>query len=140
MMTERSICLAAVVLTALACPTIADEAADKEAKKLDVTWKFLSLKSDGAEAPKEVIREWRWVILDKVLTIPGEGKSSLEIDPSKSPKALDMTSLDGKSKGKDFQCIYKIEGGKLTICFPKGGRIRGTSPGPTNSTAVRAGP
>jgi uncharacterized protein (TIGR03067 family) len=109
-----------VVLTALVFPTLADDATDKEAKRLDGTWRFLSLKSDGQEAPQEVIREWRWVIRDRVLTIPGGGKSSLEIDPSKSPKALDMTSLDGATKGKKMQCIYRFEEDRLTICFPGG--------------------
>ena len=120
MITRRSVCLAVVFLTALAVPSLADDAVDNETKKLDGTWKFVSLKSDGAEAPEEVIQGWRWVIRDKVLTIPGEGKSSLEVDPSKTPKALDMTSLEGKSKGKSFQCIYKLEKDRLTICFPEG--------------------
>jgi RNA polymerase sigma-70 factor (ECF subfamily) len=120
MITRRSICLAVVFLTALAVPSRAVDAVDKESNKLDGTWKFVSLKSDGEEAPKEVIREWRWVIRDGVLTIPGEGKSSLKVDPSKSPKALDMTSLEGKSKGKSFRCIYKLEKDRLTICFPEG--------------------
>ena len=120
MITRRSVCLAVVFLTALALPSLADEAADKEARRLDGTWRFLSLESDGDKAPREVIQEWRWVIRDGVLTIPGEGKSSLEVDPSKTPKALDMTSLEGKSKGKSFQCIYKIDAGRLTICFPEG--------------------
>src|SRR5687767_3386897 len=116
MITWRSVCLAAVVLSAFASTTFAD----KEAKKLDGTWRFLSLMSDGREAPKEAIQKWRWVIRDKVLTIAGGGKYSLEIDPSKSPKALDMTRLDGDAKGKTFRCIYKLEEGRLTICFPKG--------------------
>ncbi|MEJ7640319.1 MAG: TIGR03067 domain-containing protein [Singulisphaera sp.] len=120
MITRRSVCLAVVFLTALAMPSLADEAADKEARRLDGTWKFLSLESDGDKAPEEVIQKWRWVIRDKVLTIPGEGKSSLEVDPSKTPKALDMTSLEGKSKGKSFECIYKLDEDRLTICFPEG--------------------
>ncbi len=120
MMTRRSLRLTVFFLTALAIPSLADEAADTEARRLDGTWKFISLESDGDKAPEEVIQGWRWVIRDGVLTIPGEGQSSLEVAPSKTPKALDMTSLEGKSKGKSFRCIYKLEKDRLTICFPEG--------------------
>jgi uncharacterized protein (TIGR03067 family) len=126
----RSVWLAGVLLTAPSSPTIAGDAADKEARRLDGTWRFLSLKSDGEDAPEEVIGKWRWVIRDRVLTIPGpgngEGKSSLKIDPSKSPKAIDITGVDGPGKGETVECIYKIEGERLTICLPGG---KGGSPG-----------
>jgi uncharacterized protein (TIGR03067 family) len=120
MLTRSSLAIAGVLLAIFAFPAFADDANDKEAKNLDGTWRFLSLKSDGEEAPKDVIDSWRWVIKDKTLTIAGEGKSSLEIDPSQLPKALNVTSLEGRSKGKKLQCIYKLEEKRLTICFPEG--------------------
>jgi uncharacterized protein (TIGR03067 family) len=118
----RSAVLAGVVLAALASLAIADDAADKEAKRLEGTWKFLSLSVDGDEAPQEFIQKGRWSIRGKEITIPGPGggKLSYKVDPSRSPKAIDMTGSDGPGRGKTLKGIYKIEEGRLTICLPGG--------------------
>jgi uncharacterized protein (TIGR03067 family) len=119
-----SIRLAGIVLTALASTSLADEAAEEESRKLEGTWKFVSLMSDGQEAPKEVIEKWRWSVRGDEITwgdpIQGETKTSFKIDPSKSPKAIEITALDGKTKGKSLQGIYRFEGERLTVCLPEG--------------------
>jgi uncharacterized protein (TIGR03067 family) len=119
---RRSVGLAGVVLTAFASLVIADDAADKEAKRLEGTWKFVSLTVEGDEAPQEFIQKGRWSIRGKEITIPGAGggKISYKVDPSRSPKVIDMTALDGPSKGKMIKGIYKIEEEQLTICLPGG--------------------
>jgi len=121
-MNLASVLFAGVVLSAYPSPSLADEPADKELKQLDGTWKFISLKSDGEEAPAEFLRQARWIIRDKELNIPGAGggKSSIKLDPSKSPKWFDLTSKEGPAKGKTAKAIYKLADGKLTICFPGG--------------------
>src|SRR4051794_3629662 len=127
-----SIRLAGVILTVMASTSVADDTAVREAKGLEGTWKFVSLKSDGEEAPKEVIAKWRWVIRGNEITWGGPGqdeKTSFKVDPSKSPKAIDITALDGKTKGKSMQGIYRLEGERLTVCLPEGrqaeeGRVR----------------
>ena len=47
-----------------------------------------------------------------------ERKQTFKLDPAKSPKEIDITSLDGQEKGKTAACIYKLEKDRLTICIP----------------------
>ena len=112
-----------VVLTALASTSIADDAAEKESKGLEGTWKFVSLKTDGQEAPKEVIEKWRWVLRGKEITcgdpVHNETKSSFRINPTKTPKTIDITGMDEKGKGKSLRGIYRLEGQRLTVCLPE---------------------
>ena len=39
-------------------------------------------------------------------------KSSFKLDPSKSPKEIDLIGLDGPQKGKTMQGIYRLEDGR----------------------------
>lgn len=108
-----------MVLPALAC---ADETADKETKRLEGTWKIVSLKVDGDDAPAQFIQQGRWSIKGELIAIsgPGGGKSTFKVDPSQSPWRIDMTGSEGPGKGKTIKGIYKLEKGRLTICFPGG--------------------
>jgi uncharacterized protein (TIGR03067 family) len=45
-------------------------------------------------------------------------KKAFSVAPAKSPKAMDMASLDGQEKGQTAACIYKLDGDRLTICMP----------------------
>ena len=66
------------------------------------------------------------VVLVARLVIAGEaysfrlGKSRLEltfkVDPSKKPRAIDLTVAEGPEKGKTYHGIYKLEGDTYTIC------------------------
>lgn len=136
---SRSVGLAGVALFTLATFTIAEDAADKESKALEGTWKFVSLRADDQDAPKDVIEKWRWTFRDQMILMPaadGASKASYTVDPTKSPKTFDMTSLDAKTKGKTFLCIYKLESDRLTICVPEG---RGESTDPTRPKEFSGG-
>ena len=54
-----------------------------------------------------------------------ERKKSFKLDPGKTPKEIDISSLDGSTAA----CIYKLEKDRLTICmsyFTKGPSKRPT--------------
>jgi uncharacterized protein (TIGR03067 family) len=44
-------------------------------------------------------------------------KSRIRLDPSKSPKEIDITFLDGPGKGSTFPGIYALEKEQLRLCF-----------------------
>jgi uncharacterized protein (TIGR03067 family) len=51
---------------------------------------------------------------------------SIKADPSKKPKALDVTSLDGPDKGKTYLAVYEVSGDDLRISTAEPGKDRPT--------------
>src|SRR5262249_40040236 len=42
------------------------------------------------------------------------------VDPGKAPAQIDLTSVAGPTKGKTVLGIYRLEGKRLTLCWPLG--------------------
>jgi uncharacterized protein (TIGR03067 family) len=106
-----------------------DKTLQLELEALKGKWIAVSVTGADGLIPKE-----KWEREQPAVTFKGEGKAVFSIknsdgkeaelqyiytiDPSKSPKAIDLTN-DGPSeqlKGKKQYGIYKLEKGKLTIC------------------------
>jgi uncharacterized protein (TIGR03067 family) len=49
-------------------------------------------------------------------------EANFTLDPSKKPKAIDVTPLTGKDSGRALLGIYSIEGDTLKICVATGRR------------------
>ena len=49
-----------------------------------------------------------------------------KLDPSKSPKTIDVTMTEGPSKGTVMLGIYEIDGDTLKVCFDPHGKKRPT--------------
>jgi len=49
-----------------------------------------------------------------------------KLDPSKSPKTIDMTLTEGPNKGAVMLGIYEIDGDTLKACFDPQGKKRPT--------------
>jgi uncharacterized protein (TIGR03067 family) len=120
--TMRNVGIVVLVGPILASLAVAGDSAKDEAKRLEGTWKVVSLAADGEQAPPEAIREGRWTFRGDQIIIPGPdpGKATYKLMPDRSPKAIDMTAPDGPNKGKTLLCIYELEGERLTICVPEG--------------------
>ncbi len=105
--------------------------ADDDWKRFEGTWRFASLEADGQAAPAGTIKDWRWMVQGKEIIwidpIVGASRTSILLDPAATPRAIDMTALDGKEKGKRVKGIYEFQGDRLTICL-SGGRRDGTGP------------
>jgi uncharacterized protein (TIGR03067 family) len=56
---------------------------------------------------------------DKMSLVGEDGKREFKIklDPSKKPKAIDLTALDGDCKDKTNPAIYQLEGDTLKLCL-----------------------
>lgn len=74
-------------------------------------------------SPTAALQGMRWIFKGAELSgfDPGEkpgSKSTLSLDSSKTPKHFDLTVLkEGAQKGKTMQAIFKLEKGRLIICF-----------------------
>jgi uncharacterized protein (TIGR03067 family) len=98
----------------------ADKADEKKAGDLEGAWTIVTIALDGGDpkAPPEA-GKITFLPAGKLTAQVGADKRELTYtsDPTKKPKQLDMTALDGENKGKTVKAIYVIEGDTLTICM-----------------------
>jgi uncharacterized protein (TIGR03067 family) len=112
--------------------TWADDKADveKEVRKFTGTWTFESSESGGQELPADELKKL-------IVTFEGDKHTvkngdeviqvgTQKLDPSKSPKTIDVTMTEGPSKGTVMLGIYEIDGDTLKVCFDPQGKKRPT--------------
>ena len=102
----------------------------KELKKFQGTWTFESVQAGGKEIPAA---EFKGITVtfegDKYAVKKGDEvvqAATLKLDPSKSPKTLDVTVAEGPNKGAVMLGIYEIGGETLKVCFDPHGKKRPT--------------
>ena len=112
--------------------SLADEKTilEKEVKKFQGAWTFESSETGGEKLP---VGELRALILtfeglkhtvkkgDDVIQV-----GTQKLDPSKSPKTIDVTLTEGLNKGTVLLGIYEIDGDTLKVCFDPQGKKRPT--------------
>jgi uncharacterized protein (TIGR03067 family) len=112
--------------------TLADDKADleKEVRKFQGTWTFESSEAGGRELPTV---ELKLLLLtfegDKHTVKKGDEVVQVgiqKLDPSKSPKTIDVTMTEGPSKGTVMLGIYELDGDTLKVCFDPRGKKRPT--------------
>jgi len=103
---------------------------EKELKKFQGTWTFESVEAGGKKLPADGFKGMTVVFKgDKYDVKSGDDvveAATLKLDPSKSPKAFDVTVTDGPNKGKVMLAIYEFEGDALKVCFDPEGKKRPT--------------
>jgi uncharacterized protein (TIGR03067 family) len=126
--------------------TLADDKADleKEVRKFQGTWTFESSETGGMTLPADELKAL-------ILTFEGDKHTvkkgdevvqvgTQKLDPSKSPKTIDVTMTEGPNKGTVMLGIYEIDGDTLKVCFDLQGRKRPTefksAPGSENFVNV----
>ena len=116
----------------VACGGRSDDPATvaSDLNKLQGTWAFESIEAAGQKLPMEPFQgttvTWegdRYDVKQGDLVVES---ASAQIDPSKSPKTLDSTVLDGPNKGAVYLGIYEVSGDLLTVCFDPEGKQRPT--------------
>src|SRR5262249_30064447 len=126
-----------IALMTLLCPLVlaaygarADDKADvrKELKKFEGTWTFESFEAGGKKLSADPFKG-RTVTFegDKYSVKRGdevEEAATAKLDPSKSPKTLDVKVTDGPNKGAVMLGIYEISGDTLKVCFDPEGKKR----------------
>jgi len=98
-----------------------DDAATKELKKLEGTWATVSIEAAGQKVTDED------KIKTRKLTTKGEKytlkvgdetvQGTIEINPTKKPKTIDVKPEIGTNKGKTLLGIYELDGDSLKICL-----------------------
>jgi uncharacterized protein (TIGR03067 family) len=126
--------------------TLADDKVDleKEVKKFQGTWTFESSESGGKELSADELKGF-------ILTFEGDKHTvkkgdeviqvgTQKLDPSKSPKTIDVTIAEGPNKGMVMLGIYEIDENTIKVCFDPQGKKRPTefksAPGSENFVNV----
>jgi uncharacterized protein (TIGR03067 family) len=121
----RSLVFCILITVCIYCQAVtavhAQADADQGIKDLQGKWRAVEQQTAGISTPKEVLEKARLEIKDdEYIWLSGgpvDVKSRIRLDPSKSPKEIDFTMLDGPGKGSTFPGIYALEKGQLRICY-----------------------
>ena len=104
------------------------EDVEKEIKKFQGVWTFESVVTGGKEEPAGDLKGFILIFeRDKHTVKKGDDVIQVgtqKIDPSKSPKTIDVTMTEGPSKGAVMLGIYEIDGDTLKVCFDPQGKMR----------------
>jgi uncharacterized protein (TIGR03067 family) len=112
--------------------TRADDKADveKELRKFHGVWTFESVEAGGKKAPAEELKGATIIFAGDKFTVKKGNEviqgGTQKLDPSKSPKTIDVTMTEGLQKGAVMLGIYEIDGDTLTVCFDEEGKKRPT--------------
>jgi uncharacterized protein (TIGR03067 family) len=103
----------------------AEGPAKTDTEALQGTWCLASVEVNKQTIPLKNLKQGDVVVVG-TLVIKADsyifhlGKSRLEftfrVDPTKKPKAIDLTVTEGPQKGRTYHGIYKLEGDTYTIC------------------------
>jgi uncharacterized protein (TIGR03067 family) len=111
--------LTAVILIGADEPN--SDAVKQELKKLEGTWKTVSVIQNGTKVPEDKARALIFVLKADGAWIMKDGQDSwrgtFTVEPSKKPKTGNFAILSGKYKGLTTLDIYKLDGDRLTFCY-----------------------
>src|SRR5262249_24170983 len=122
--------LVAVLLVAADTPP--GDAGKKELEKLQGTWTTATIDYNG-KPHEQLARQLRFVFKGDVATVEGSdevrkeyAKLTFKLDPSTTPKLLDMTVAAGVQKDAVLEGIYELKEDELKICARVFGQGRPT--------------
>ena len=112
--------------------TRADDKADvaKELKKFHGVWTFELVEAGGKEVPAAEFKGMTVTFEGDKFTVKKGDEviqvATQKLDPSKSPKTLDVRVTEGLNKGAVMLGIYEVSGDTLKVCFDPEGKKRPT--------------
>jgi uncharacterized protein (TIGR03067 family) len=125
---KRSLLLS-MILSLILAPAVSHGEDKEDAKSMEGTWLAASAELAGQPWPEELVKSIKLEMMDSQYTVTvgrAVDKGKVTIDPSKKPKAIDVTGTDGPNKGKTFLAIYEVTKDTLKVCYDLSGKERPT--------------
>ena len=119
---RRYFMIAVWLFSQIGLAVYAQSDAGADSKALQGDWHVLELQASGNNAPKEALEKARLEFKGDEMTWSSGAtgvvlKSRIRLDPSKSPREIDITILEGTGKGTNFPGIYSLHNGQLRLCY-----------------------
>lgn len=113
------------MITTIALTTIAlagdAEAIRKDKAALQGTWSVIASQQDGERVPTDDLKDLYLIFKDNAILIREGGKTeekfAFQLNPSKTPKEMDLTIKFGPNKEKIDRAIYEFDGDRVRICI-----------------------
>src|SRR5262249_56018064 len=103
--------------------TLADDKCklEKEDRKFQGTWTIESSKTGGKHLPADQMKGFIVIFEGDKHTLKNGDQviqvGTQKLDPSKSPKTIDVTMTQGLNNGKVMLTIYELTRATLKLCF-----------------------
>jgi len=124
-------CLAVLVVGLLLAADDPKDAKKKDLEKLQGAWIASTLEYNGEKVLGDTVKELKIVIEGDTMTIKSEapevekyGKATLKIDPTTTPKIVDISITKGDEKGTKFEAIYEVDKDEWKLCLKPFGKER----------------
>jgi uncharacterized protein (TIGR03067 family) len=127
-MTRRTLAVAAAVLMLLPAAMLHADDAGKGDKDLDGDWEIKSVLTGGQEPPADAPKPEATIAGDSLSLKIGDKTitAKIKVDPTKTPKTMDIIMEEGPHKGEAGKAIYEVKGDELRICHREPGQDRPT--------------
>jgi uncharacterized protein (TIGR03067 family) len=117
-----------LLLLAVCCLPRAEAAGDAAAradlKRLQGRWKPVLLERAGKAVADRSLPDARFEVRGDALVFKAGDKTLLDVrvrvNPAKTPAEMDLIPVGHPGKGKAVLAIYRLEGKRLTLCWPLG--------------------
>jgi uncharacterized protein (TIGR03067 family) len=113
-----------VVGLLLAADDSKEDAAKKDLKKMQGAWVMASSEREGKKLSDEEMKKYSRTVEGDKITVSFEDENAvrlfvytLRLDPTKKPKAIDVTFSEGPQKGKTMHGIYEFDGDNCKVGF-----------------------
>jgi uncharacterized protein (TIGR03067 family) len=124
-------CLAVLVVGLLLAADDPKDAKKKDLELLTGTWTASSVEYGGEKVGGDIVKGLTLVVEGDKMTIKGDsaelekyGKATLKIDPTTTPKIMDVTITHGDEKGTTFEGIYEVDKDEWKLCVKLAGKER----------------
>lgn len=101
------------------------KAVEAELNRFEGTWRYESTVVEGQEVPDErlkavglIIKGDRFEMIDPTATY----RTTYAVDPTLTPKTIDVTFTEGPEAGKTSRGIYELDGETYQVCIGLAGR------------------